>query len=347
MWCCSVCSASVSAGGGPTEEPDPAAVNQTLHRPPTSSRSLLSDGPQLQAEDCAEKGEEAALPWLLPLSFPFNYNSVSVRPGVFDRQQDICASPQRRRRLQQTQHTHFRWAARVRKLCQGPPGLWWAAVDASYSQYWECFKNETRQLISCFLTGTSSVQSSKVGTPVSLTAQRFTVQIPPSQTATTKTSKIKLRIKVIGVFHLHLNDIIRTLGMSASVVSRFNVSSETKWTFLFSRTSKWKNHKPDVNDSLFLSPPQPRPPHLPSQTSSSIHLWLAPRTSSSPPTWRRRTPAETRWRGSTKTMTTTTPYDGRAQTPGPDADESHSSSLRPNGLTCFCLQGTICENVFS
>lgn len=42
------------------------------------------------------------------------------------------------------------------------------------------------------LTGTSSVQSvtSKVTTPVSLTAQRFTVQIPPpSQTATTKTSK--------------------------------------------------------------------------------------------------------------------------------------------------------------
>lgn len=55
-----MCSASVLAGGGPTEEPDPPAVNQTLHRPPTSSRSLLPDGPQLQAEDCAEEGEESA-----------------------------------------------------------------------------------------------------------------------------------------------------------------------------------------------------------------------------------------------------------------------------------------------
>lgn len=55
-----MCSASVLAGGGSTEEPDPLAVNQTLHRPPTSSRSLLPDGPQLQAEDCAEEGEESA-----------------------------------------------------------------------------------------------------------------------------------------------------------------------------------------------------------------------------------------------------------------------------------------------
>lgn len=107
MWSC-MFFASVFAGGGPTEEPDPTAVNQTLHRPPTSSRSLLSDGPQLQAEDCAEKGAEPAFVWLLPLSFTTYYNSVSVCPGVFDRQQDIRSSPQRRRRLQQTQHTHFR-----------------------------------------------------------------------------------------------------------------------------------------------------------------------------------------------------------------------------------------------
>lgn len=87
------------------------------------------------------------------------------------------------------------------------------------------YKNETLQVISCFLTGTSSVQSvtSKVGTPVSLTAQRFTVQIPaPSQTATTKTSKIILRIKIISIFNLDLNDIIRTLGNSMSVLNRFS-----------------------------------------------------------------------------------------------------------------------------
>uniref|UniRef100_A0A3B5MTK6 Uncharacterized protein n=1 Tax=Xiphophorus couchianus TaxID=32473 RepID=A0A3B5MTK6_9TELE len=45
--------------------------------------------------------------------------------------------------------------------------------------------------LSVWSSGTPSVQSvsSKVGTPVSLTGQRFTVQIPPpSQTATTKTT---------------------------------------------------------------------------------------------------------------------------------------------------------------
>lgn len=50
-----------------------------------------------------------------------------------------------------------------------------------------------------FLTGTPSVQSvgTKVGAPVSLTGQRFTVQIPPpSQTATTKTSKSLLLLPV-------------------------------------------------------------------------------------------------------------------------------------------------------
>lgn len=123
MWIC-MCSATVFAGGGPTEEPDPAAVNQTLHRPPPSARSLLPDGPQLQAEDCAEKGEDPALAWLFLCYCSLLISTQRLRPGLFVCQQDIRSSPQRRGRLQQTQHTHFRWAAWVRKLCQRPCCFW-------------------------------------------------------------------------------------------------------------------------------------------------------------------------------------------------------------------------------
>lgn len=43
----------------------------------------------------------------------------------------------------------------------------------------------------CLLTGTPSVQTvgTKVGTPVSLTGQRFTVQIPSSQVASVKSGR--------------------------------------------------------------------------------------------------------------------------------------------------------------
>lgn len=72
--------------------------------------------------------------------------------------------------------------------------------------------------------------TSKVGTPVSLTAQRFTVQIPPpSQTVTTKTSKSMLTNKTILYYYilgLHLSDVILSLGNTRSVVTHFTVSAD-------------------------------------------------------------------------------------------------------------------------
>lgn len=48
----------VPVGGGEAEEPDSSPADQTVHRTPTSSRPLLSDGAQLPTQDRTEEGKD-------------------------------------------------------------------------------------------------------------------------------------------------------------------------------------------------------------------------------------------------------------------------------------------------
>lgn len=100
------------------------------------------------------------------------------------------------------------------------------------------------------LTGTSSVQSvtTKVGTQVSLTAQRFTVQIPPpSQTSTTKTSKSLLTTATLGILSLHLHGTIKLWKCRVCFDSFdhlfLNKYKNTKWKttgqYLSHHTERW------------------------------------------------------------------------------------------------------------
>lgn len=56
MCLCPLC--AVPIGGSEAEKPDSPAPHQTVHWTPTSSRSLLSDGTQLQTQIHTEEGND-------------------------------------------------------------------------------------------------------------------------------------------------------------------------------------------------------------------------------------------------------------------------------------------------
>lgn len=95
---------SVLVGGGEAEEPDSSPADQTVHRTPSSSRPLLSDSAQLQTEVGPEEGKTQTWRSVFPLSLVAAFWGVFVSSGVHIRRQDNGASPQCRRRLQQTEH---------------------------------------------------------------------------------------------------------------------------------------------------------------------------------------------------------------------------------------------------
>lgn len=117
---------SVPVGGCEAEEPDSSPADQTVHRTPTSSRPLLSDGAQLQTQVRTEEGKKMFLFILWFSTFPFSLqnsflNVFFVLAGVVVCRQDIGASSQRRRRLQPAEHADPRW---VQTPCSAAVRLW-------------------------------------------------------------------------------------------------------------------------------------------------------------------------------------------------------------------------------
>lgn len=119
-------------------------------------------------------------------------------PGVFVCRKDFSATSQCRCRVQSTDHAYTRSASPSVSVHLSFLFLSYLffLLLITYSSSHSCVENNLNNLCDCvwvvFSPGTPSVPSvsSKVGAPVSLTGQRFTVQIPPpSQTTTTKTSK--------------------------------------------------------------------------------------------------------------------------------------------------------------
>lgn len=169
FWCpwCALC--PVPTGGGAAEEPDAAAAHQALHRPASAARPLLPHRSQLPPQVHPEEG-------LLLFLTPTPALMTSDLSPLFPCR---CRHPPAGYRCP---------ASASAPSPADPQRLHWVSPGEEPVEPVRSLTSDP----SVWSSGTPSVQSvsSKVGTPVSLTGQRFTVQIPPpSQTATTKTSK--------------------------------------------------------------------------------------------------------------------------------------------------------------
>lgn len=99
---------AVPVGGSKAEKPDSPAPHQTVHRTPTSSRSLLFDGAQLQTQVRTEEGKDiAGMEEIVSVVGSSRDDFLSLcLTGVIDCQQDIGPSSQRWCRVQQAEHAH-------------------------------------------------------------------------------------------------------------------------------------------------------------------------------------------------------------------------------------------------